>query len=60
LLSMYLIIFLLVFFSFIFKLKIVLLFSGKLHRPPEICPQRFSEELLFWRLTRVEVFNFIF
>ncbi|CAK5116766.1 unnamed protein product [Meloidogyne enterolobii] len=26
-----------------------------LHKPPEICPQRFSEELLFWRLTRVEL-----
>uniref|UniRef100_A0A915N2T5 Uncharacterized protein n=1 Tax=Meloidogyne javanica TaxID=6303 RepID=A0A915N2T5_MELJA len=24
--------------------------TGKLHKPPEICPQRFSEELLFWRL----------
>uniref|UniRef100_A0A914KI13 BTB domain-containing protein n=1 Tax=Meloidogyne incognita TaxID=6306 RepID=A0A914KI13_MELIC len=29
--------------------------TGKLHKPPEICPQRFSEELLFWRLTRVEL-----
>uniref|UniRef100_A0A915MN58 Uncharacterized protein n=1 Tax=Meloidogyne javanica TaxID=6303 RepID=A0A915MN58_MELJA len=26
-----------------------------LHKPPEICPQQFSEELLFWRLTRVEL-----
>jgi hypothetical protein len=29
--------------------------KGKLHKPPEICPQRFKEELLFWRLTRVEL-----
>ncbi|KAL3083168.1 hypothetical protein niasHS_010970 [Heterodera schachtii] len=29
--------------------------TGKLHKPIDVCPQRFSEELLFWRLTRVEL-----
>uniref|UniRef100_A0A914HI39 Uncharacterized protein n=1 Tax=Globodera rostochiensis TaxID=31243 RepID=A0A914HI39_GLORO len=29
--------------------------TGKLHKPVDVCPQRFSEELIFWRLTRVEL-----
>jgi hypothetical protein len=32
--------------------------TGKLHKPSlnEICPERFSEELRFWKLYNVEVF----
>ena len=39
----------------VFKFHISYLSAGKLHRPSEVCANRFTEELQFWRLEKTEV-----